>query len=40
MPRVVPDQKSKFDSDDHFKKLSQEVDVSMYLGRTVFVATC
>ena len=29
MPRVVADQKAKFESDDLFKKLSQEVDVSL-----------
>lgn len=28
MPRVVADQKAKFESDELFKKLSQEVDVS------------
>lgn len=27
MPRVVPEQKNKFESDELFKKLSQEVDV-------------
>lgn len=31
MPRVFPDQKNKFDSDDIFKKLSQESDVK-YTG--------
>lgn len=29
MPRVVPDQKSKFESDDLFKKLSREGEVSI-----------
>lgn len=29
MPRVVPDQKSKFESDDLFKKLSREGEVSV-----------
>ena len=28
MPRVVPDQRNKYDTDDVFKKLSQDVDVS------------
>lgn len=28
MPRVVPDQKSKFESDDLFKKLSRDSEVS------------
>lgn len=28
MPRVVPDQKGKFDSDDLFKRLSRESEVS------------
>ena len=28
MPRVVPDQRNKFESDELFKKLSQDVDVS------------
>ena len=28
MPRVVPDQKNKFDTDELFKKLNQESDVS------------
>ena len=28
MPRVVVDQKSKFETDELFKKLSQETDVS------------
>ena len=28
MPRVVPDQKNKFDTDELFKKLNQECDVS------------
>ena len=27
MPRVVPDQKTKFETDELFKKLSQEIDV-------------
>ncbi len=27
MPRVVPDQKTKFETDELFKKLSQDVDV-------------
>ena len=28
MPRVVPDQKNKYETDELFKKLSQDVDVS------------
>jgi hypothetical protein len=28
MPRVVPDQKEKFESDDIFKKLSRDGEVS------------
>ena len=28
MPRVVPDQKTKFETDELFKKLVQEMDVS------------
>ena len=31
MPRVVPDQKTKFETDEIFKKLSQDVDVSCLL---------
>lgn len=31
MPRVVPDQKNKYDTDELFKKLSQDVDVK-YTG--------
>lgn len=31
MPRVVPDQKNKYETDELFKKLSQEVDVSSSL---------
>ena len=27
MPRVVPDQKTKYETDELFKKLSQETDV-------------
>ena len=27
MPRVVPDQRNKFESDELFKKLSQDIDV-------------
>ena len=27
MPRVVPDQKNKYETDELFKKLSQDVDV-------------
>ena len=30
MPRVVPDQKTKFETDELFKKLSQDVDVRCY----------
>lgn len=29
MPRVVTDQKTKFETDEIFKKLSQDVDVSL-----------
>lgn len=29
MPRVVPDQKEKFDSEDLFKKLSRDGEVSL-----------
>lgn len=28
MPRVIPDQKEKFDSDDMFKKISRDCEVS------------
>lgn len=30
MPRVVPDQKNKFESDELFRRLSRESDVSIY----------
>jgi Core binding factor beta subunit len=30
MPRVVPDQKEKFESDDLFKKLSRDSEVSRH----------
>lgn len=30
MPRVVPDQKNKFQTDDLFKRLSRESDVSRH----------
>ena len=33
MPRVVPDQKNKYETDELFKKLSQDVDVSSAAGR-------
>lgn len=40
MPRVVPDQKAKFESDDLFKRLSRESEVSKftieYLRRFAF----
>ena len=29
MPRVVPDQRTKFETDELFKKLSQEMDVGI-----------
>ena len=29
MPRVVPDQRNKFETDELFKKVSQESDVSV-----------
>lgn len=32
MPRVVPDQKSKFDNEEFFRKLSRECEVSVLLG--------
>lgn len=31
MPRVVPDQKSKFESDELFRRLSRESEVSKFL---------
>lgn len=31
MPRVVPDQKAKYETDELFKKLCQDVDVSILL---------
>lgn len=31
MPRVVPDQKAKFESDDLFKRLSRESEVSKFI---------
>ena len=31
MPRVVPDQRTKFETDELFKKLSQEMDVGIIL---------
>lgn len=30
MPRVVPDQKNKFETDELFRRLSRESDVSIY----------
>lgn len=30
MPRVVPDQKAKFESDELFRRLSRESEVSFY----------
>ena len=33
MPRVVADQKNKYETDELFKKLSQDVDVSSAAGR-------
>lgn len=30
MPRVVPDQKSKFDNEEFFRKLSRECEVSSH----------
>lgn len=30
MPKVVPDQKTKFESDDLFKKLSRESEVNLF----------
>ena len=41
MPRVVPDQRTKFETDELFKKLSQEMDVGIvcrilnYVKKTV-----
>ena len=35
MPRVVVDQKSKFETDELFKKLSQETDVSTFVSSHV-----
>lgn len=32
MPRVVPDQKSKFESDELFRRLSRESEVSQFCG--------
>jgi hypothetical protein len=34
MPRVVPDQKNKFQTDDLFKRLSRESDVSTIVIRS------
>lgn len=34
MPRVVPDQKAKFESDDLFKRLSRESEVRYYSIRS------
>lgn len=31
MPRVVPDQKAKFESDELFRRLSRESEVSNYI---------
>ena len=42
MPRVVPDQKSKFENDEHFRRLSRECEVSsvyIYLRSCCFVST-
>ena len=35
MPRVVPDQKAKYETDELFKKLSQDTDVSVLFPMTV-----
>lgn len=34
MPRVIPDQKEKFDSDDVFKKISRDCEVSCVADRS------
>lgn len=36
MPRVVPDQKNKFDTDELFRRLSRESDVSPHARRFGF----
>lgn len=36
MPKVVPDQKTKFESDDLFKKLSRESEVNFYFFKFCF----
>jgi hypothetical protein len=39
MPRVVPDQKEKFDSDDIFKKISRDGEVSRRSNHAVVSIT-
>ena len=40
MPRVVPDQKTKFETDELFKKLSQDVDVSLRRVQQLLFVSC
>lgn len=40
MPRVVPDQKSKFESDELFRRLSRESEVSASCMFFLFVLKC
>lgn len=37
MPRVVTDQKTKFETDELFKKLSQDMDVGLWLAITALL---
>ncbi|CAB1323255.1 unnamed protein product, partial [Coregonus sp. 'balchen'] len=36
MPRVVPDQRSKFENEEFFRKLSRECEASLLIGHVLF----
>lgn len=37
MPRVVPDQRSKFENEEFFRKLSRECEASLFIG---YILSC